>query len=114
MEKETINLSFVRRLNKIITDLCKKYAILNNVDIVKESMEFLKDVQDFASWFLETDDIGVDPDAKKNMNVEMVSVLRDINESLEHEDSALMYDALENGMAEFLRLFIPEDDSDEE
>lgn len=114
MEKETVDLPFVKALNEKITDLCKKYALIFKVDLVKESKEILTDVQTFASWFLATEEIGVNPDEKNNMNSEMILMLKDINEALEHEDSALMYDALENGIAEYLRMFIPEDNLDEE
>ena len=113
MEERTL-LGRFKSLNNSITVLCRQYAVRNKGNFIEDVRPMLPEVQQFAMWFLETPDIGVEPNEKEFMNSEVLSMLKDINEAIENEDSVLMYDALECGIAEYLRLFIPEEESADE
>lgn len=106
-------LEFMRELNNRITLVCEKFVFLNRADLVRDVKEVLPNVQKFAVWFLEAKDIGVTEEEKRLMDNNVLLMMKDINEALEFSDSVLMYDALENGIAEYLRLFVPEEESDE-
>ncbi|MBR5336523.1 MAG: hypothetical protein IK152_00875 [Lachnospiraceae bacterium] len=101
-------LKFVTELNNRITLLCEKYVVMNRADLVADVKAILPDVQKFAMWFLEAKDIGVSEAEKQIMDNNVLLMIKDINEALEFSDSALMYDALECGVAQYLRLFLPE------
>ena len=102
-------LEFVTELNDRITLTCEKYVVMNRADLVSEAKAVIPDVQKFAMWFLETKDIGVNEEEKQLMDNDVLLMMKDINEALEYSDSALMYDALECGVARYLRLFLPEE-----
>ena len=103
-------LEFVTDLNNRISFACEKYAVLNHADLVNDVKDLLPDVQRFAIWFLETKDIGVNDEEKQIMNNNVLLMIKDINEALEYSDSALMYDALQCGIVQYLRLFLPEEE----
>lgn len=103
-------LEFVTDLNNRISFVCEKYAVFNRADLVNDVKEMLPDVQKFAMWFLKTKDIGVSEDEKQIMDNNVLLMMKDINEALEYSDSALMFDALECGVAQYLRLFLPEEE----
>ncbi len=102
-------LKFMTELNDRIKFVCEKYAVLNRADLVNNVKELLPDVQKFAMWFLEAKDIGVSGEEKQIMDNNVLLMIKDINEALEYSDSALMYDALDCGIAQYIRLFLPED-----
>ncbi len=103
-------LEFVTDLNNRLSVECDKYVLMNRADLVNDVKEILPDVQKFALWFLETKDIGVNEDDKQIMDNNVLMMIKDINEALEHSDSALMYDALQCGIVQYLRLFLPEEE----
>ncbi len=113
MEEKAL-LDRFRSLNNSITILCRQFVVRNRSDLIEDVRPMLPEVQKFAMWFLETPDIGVEANEKEFMNSEVLSMLKDINEAIEKDDSILMYDALECGIAEYLRLFIPEEEQSDE
>jgi len=102
-------LEFVTDLNDRISLECEKYVVMNRADLVDDVKEILPDVQKFVMWFLETKDIGVNEEEKQIMDNNVLLMMKDINEALEYSDSVLMYDVLECGVAQYLRLFLPEE-----
>lgn len=102
-------LGFVTDLNNKIRFLCEKYVVMNRADLVSDVKAIIPDVQKFAMWFLETKNIGVNEEEKQIMDTNVLLMMKDINEALEYSDSVLMYDALECGVAQYLRLFLPEE-----
>lgn len=114
MEKEEMTLDEVKALNKSIDVLCKQYVLSNRVDLIGDVKDMIPAVQKFALWFLAEPEIGVDPEVKEDMNKVVLDILNDITESLKYGDSVLMYDALKCGVAEYLKLFIPEEELEDE
>ncbi len=110
MSEKTDMLEFVSGLNDRITEICIKYVLLNRSDLVNDAKEIIPDVQKFAMWFLGENNIGVSAEEKQIMNNSVLEMIKDINEAMEKNDSVLMYDALECGIADYLRLFLPEEE----
>lgn len=104
----------IKDLNNKITAICDYYVINNRPSIIEDAKKIMPDIQKIATWFIEEPDIGVTPEQKAYMNSEVVGMLRDMMDAIERKDSVLMLDALDCGIAEYLRLFIPEEDFDDE
>jgi len=110
MEKEEMTIEKVKALHKSIKVLCKQCAESNRVDLISDVKDMIPRVQDFALWFLGETDIGVSAEEKDAMNKNLLDVLNDVSDALKYKDSVLMYDALECGIDEYLKLFIPEEE----
>lgn len=114
MSEEAMTLEATKDLNNKITIICDQYAKRNCPEIIDDSKRIIPEIQRFATWFLNEPEIGVPEDQKAYMNTEVVRMLKDITQAIEKNDSVLMFDALECGIAEYLRLFIPEEDFEDE
>lgn len=97
-----------------IKNMCMRYIVINKSSLMKQAKDILPAVQNFAVWFIGAEDIGVEKEIKQQMNAEVLSMLEDINESLKNDDSTLMLDALYFGIYEYLTLFAPEEETENE
>lgn len=114
MNEEGMTLEEIKELNKRIIWISDKFAKGNKPNIIDDAKEIFKDINKFATWFLAEKDIGLPAEDKAYMNSEVVQMLKDIMEAMERKDSVLMFDALECGIGEYLRMFIPEEDFEDE
>ncbi|MBE6015702.1 MAG: hypothetical protein E7241_10150 [Lachnospiraceae bacterium] len=101
---------FVVELYKRIIDICDYYVVANKASIISDIKGLIPDIQRFVTWFIETEDIGVEAQIKTSMNNQVLEMLRDMSIALERGDSVLMFDATKEGVAEYLKLFIPEEE----
>lgn len=101
-------------LRDSIKNICMRYIVMNKSSIISEAKSILLAVQNFAVWFIGAEDIGVEKDTKLQMNAAVLSMLEDINISLKNGDSVLMLDALYFGIYEYLKLFAPEEEDQDE
>lgn len=69
----------------------------------------LPDVQEFAEWFLQGDAFGFGEELYQSLRANLLDILKDCADALQEDDRVLMMDALEQGIAEYLRMFLPED-----
>lgn len=102
----------LKKLKSDISFKCNNYVFWNRTDLIKEIKPIIPDIQAFITQFLQTEDIGVEPNVKASMNADMLGILKDIVTAMEKSDSVLMYDALDVGLIEYLNLFVPEDEDE--
>lgn len=102
----------LKKLKIDIIEQCETYVYLNRPDIIEGVKPLIPDIQDFVMEFLQTEDIGVEPDIKASMNSDMLAILNDIVQAMEKNDSVLMYDALQCGLVAYLKLFVPEEEDE--
>lgn len=104
------------RLEKLKTDIiaqCNIYVYWNKPDLIEGIRPIIPEIQSFVMDFIQTEDIGVEPEIKSSMNSDMLGIIKDVTEALEKNDSVLMYDALQCGLVEYLRLFVPEEEDEQ-
>ena len=101
-------------LRDSIKNICMRYIVMNKSSLMKQAKDILPAVQKFAVWFIGAEDIGVEKEIKQQMNAEVLSMLEDINESLKNDDATLMLDDLHFGIYEYLELFAPEEETENE
>ncbi len=65
-------------------------------------------VEEFAGWFLGEGGLGLGEEWEAALKENLVGILRDIRQALEEGDRVLLMDALEQGVAEYLEMFLPE------
>ena len=104
----------ILRLRNKIEEICEIYCDFNKSDLTDQIMFLLDDINKFSTWFIGTQDLGIDAEEKKAYNEDMLGILNDIMKAFEHRDSALMYDAIYCGLMDYLNLFdIEEEQADE-
>lgn len=106
----------LEKLKKLKTDIiqeCNIYVFFNRPGLIEGIKPLIPDIQGFVTDFIQTEDIGVEPEIKASMNADMLSIIKDVTEALEKNDSVLMFDALQCGLVEYLKLFVPEDEDEQ-
>lgn len=103
----------LKKLKSDITAECNTYVYWNKPDLIEAVKPLIPDIQSFVMDFIQTEDIGVEPDIKASMNADMLGIIKDVTEALEKNDSVLMYDALQCGLVEYLELFVPEEEDEQ-
>ncbi len=103
----------LEKLKRSIIDECNIYVYFNKPDLIERIKPLIPDIQQFVTEFIQTEDIGVEPDIKASMNADMLDIINDIVSAMEKNDSVLMYDALQSGLVAYLKLFVPEEDDEQ-
>lgn len=76
---------------------------------IEKAKELIPQIEEFCKWFLEENKFGVDEDLYMALKQNLLGVLNDCSQALKENDRVLMMDALEQGLMEYLRLFLPEE-----
>lgn len=104
----------ILRLRNKIEEICEIYCDLNKTDLTDQIKFFVDDINTFSTWFIGTQDLGIDSEEKRLYNEDMLGILNDIMTAFEHKDSALMYDAVYCGLMDYLNLFDFEEKQEEQ
>lgn len=75
---------------------------------VERAKELLPRIQEFAEWFLGGNQFGFEEDLYCALQGNMLGILEDITAAMKEQDRVLMLDAVENGIGEYLKMFLPE------
>ena len=68
----------------------------------------IPEVNKFVQWFLTEKKLGIPEEEHSLMNQNLLLIVQDIVEALKQEDRVLMMDALEQGISEYLKMFLQE------
>jgi hypothetical protein len=74
-----------------------------NHTYVKSAVTFVPEIQEFVQWFLENIS-GLEEGVYHNL----VDILKDCEIAFQENDNVLLMDALEQGLAGYLEMFLPE------
>lgn len=77
-------------------------------DYVNRAKEFVPEIEEFINWFMEENRFGIDDEMYQALQRNLVDILNDCMVAFEEEDRVLLLDALEYGLGEYLKMFIPE------
>lgn len=86
------------------------YQERNNVEKIRE---IIPEIQEFVLWFLEENRFGIEEELYQNMSSNLLSILEDILEALKQGDTVLLHDAANNGLLEYLQLFVEVEQEEE-
>lgn len=77
-------------------------------DYVKKAKELIPDIQEFVNWFMSENQFGVEEDLYQELQQNLIVILKDCMTAFEQDDRVLLLDALEYGLGEYLKMFLPE------
>ena len=77
-------------------------------DYVERVKTLLPDIQEFVTWFLDKNQFGIEDALYQALKSNMIDILKECMEGFEQEDRVLLLDALEYGVSEYLKMFLPE------
>lgn len=96
------------QLYKDINYIGYLYVCKGKNDYVKRANNLLPQIQEFVQWFLAGNQFGIEDEVYQALQQNLLVILEDIATALKENDSVLMLDALEQGISEYLLMFIPE------
>ncbi|MDD6168818.1 MAG: hypothetical protein PUB46_01900 [Lachnospiraceae bacterium] len=88
------------------TGYCCVYGKKN--DYVTRIKSFVSDIREFVAWFMDENKFGIEDDLYMALVNNLIDILKDCNRALEQNDRVLLLDALEYGLVEYLKMFLPE------
>ena len=97
------------QLYKDINYIGYLYVCKGKNDYVKRANNLLPQIQEFVQWFLAGNQFGIEDEVYQALQQNLLVILEDIATALKENDSVLMLDALEQGISEYLLMFIPEE-----
>ena len=75
-----------------------------NNNYAQNTREIIPQIQEFVQWFL-TDISGLE----EGIYLNLIDILKDCETALLEDDNVLMMDALEQGLSEYLEMFLSEE-----
>lgn len=75
---------------------------------IEMAKEIIPEIDAFAQWFISEELVGITEEEHQWMNQNLLEILKDIAEAIWQEDIVLMMDALEQGLNEYLKMFLPD------
>lgn len=100
------------QIKQIYMDIMKismEYLFLKERNIVEKTRELFPKIQEFSSWFLLENKLDLEEDIYLYMKKQLIEILQDCMDGIEKKDMVLLHDALDYGLAEFLKNFIQEE-----
>ncbi|MCI7107497.1 MAG: hypothetical protein MR945_06400 [Agathobacter sp.] len=76
---------------------------------IEKAQKLIPQIEEFCRWFLEENKFGIEEDLYVALKRNLIDILNDCMQALKERDRVLMMDALEQGLVEYLRLFMPEE-----
>lgn len=74
-----------------------------------EVKDLIPKVQEFAVWFLEGNQFGIENELYRELSYNLIDILKDCETAWKEKDRVLMMDALEQGITEYLKMFLSEE-----
>lgn len=96
------------RLYEDINYIGYLYVCQGKNDYVKRANNLLPQIKEFIEWFLTGNQFGIDEELYQVLSQNLLVILKDIVSATEENDTVLMMDALEQGLGEYLTMFLPE------
>lgn len=78
-------------------------------DYVEKAKKMLPEITEFVEWFMNGNHFNIDEELYIALQQNMNDILKDMQTALEENDRVLMLDALEHGISEYLKMFLPEE-----
>lgn len=100
----------IEALYKELTDISAEYLIYQRRDNVEKIKKIIPQIQEFVLWFLEGNKFGIELVDYQDMCRNLLEILEDILCALKQGDRVLMHDATANGLMEYLRLFVGQEE----
>ena len=75
---------------------------------LEQAKALIPQVEEFARWFLGGDSLGLGKEDYGALSENLIGILQDCADALEEGDQVLLMDALEQGILEYLGMFLPE------
>ncbi len=76
------------------------------IENIKRIKELMSQMQQFALWFLNGNQFGIEEELYQGMVCDLSGILKDIVDAIECGDGVLLHDATAYGFSEYLRLFV--------
>lgn len=99
-------------LYRNIVEICVEYLFYKQKNIIAQVQRILPQIQEFAEWFLTRNELEIDADIYQYMQSQLIEILNDCLEGIKENDVVYLHDALDYGLREFIRVFIPESELD--
>ena len=99
-----------------IRDITAKYLIYQDRKIVELTRKCLPEINEFAKWFLEGNQFGIEEELYQGLSENLLYILQDVMEAIGQEDMVLLNDALAYGFIDYLKMFTdaePEEESND-
>lgn len=78
-------------------------------DYIKRAKSLIPEIQEFVTWFDSGNQFGIEESDYQALQENLLDILKDCMEAFEQEDRVLLLDALEYGLSEYLKMFLPTD-----
>lgn len=78
-------------------------------DYMEKAKNLLPEITEFVQWFMGGNQFHIDEELYLALQENLAGILRDMQTALQENDRVLMLDALEHGISEYLKMFLPED-----
>lgn len=85
------------------------YTCHGKNDYVKRANSLLPQIKEFVQWFLSGNQFGIDEELYQALQQNLLKILEDIATAAKENDTVLMLDVLEQGLSEYLKMFMPQD-----
>lgn len=104
-------------MHKKIRELYKNINFIGFQSTYNRDYEYVNMVRniwlqivEFVDWFMQNELPKFDDEIENEIKKNIVAILSDCEVAFKYNDTVLMRDALEEGMAEYLKLFLNEDE----
>lgn len=97
------------KMYKEVFYACFRMAVYQQHDMEKRIKRWISDIEEITEKVIQQNCYKLDNDVYEESCGWWNSILSDISESLLHEDTVLLEDAIEFGLKEFLECFFTED-----
>jgi Penicillin V acylase and related amidases len=104
MEGAEIMQEKIEHLYETINFLGFNATYSRNNNYAKNAREMIPQIQEFVQWFL-TNISGLE----EGVYLNLIDILKDCETALQEDDNVLMMDALEQGLSEYLEMFLSEE-----
>ena len=103
MRKEAVK-EKIENLYETINFLGFNATYYRNNNYAQNTREIIPQIQEFVQWFL-TDITGLE----EGIYLNLIDILKDCETAMQEDDNVLMMDALEQGLFEYLEMFLSEE-----
>lgn len=99
----------IRRLYKEINYIGFYCMYRKDNHYIEKASELFPAIQEFAQWFLGGNQFGIEEETYLALQQGLIDILKDCEEAVKERDRVLMMDALEQGISEYLKMFLSEE-----
>lgn len=104
----------IKVLYKKLRDIVVEYTYYQSNKNCEQIKELVTDIQSFIEWFMAGNVFGIEDEMYVGMCSNLIEILNDIVNSLEIKDHVLLNDTIAYGFMEYLKLFMSEEEYDED